>query len=105
MSEKRGETVKLIDNYNTAGVLEVKMGETWYRTTSSDFRSFDGPRRITEPTVTNHRNVDIPLRMYEYQGPIYMYGTNYEVEPKNTGKIVKSKVWEERRHRSESRGS
>ena len=36
MSEKRGETVKLIDNYNTAGVLEVKMGKTWYRTTSKD---------------------------------------------------------------------
>jgi|TARA_A100001391_G_C5020118_1_gene265574 hypothetical protein len=103
MSEKRGETVKLIDNYNTAGVLEVKMGKTWYRTTSKDFRSFDGPRRITEPTEVRHRNVDIPLRMYEYHGPVYMYGTNYEVEPKNTGKIVQSEVWEAARIKSESR--
>ena len=81
MAEKRGETVKLIDNYNTAGVLEVKMGDTWYRTTSRDFRSFDGPRRITEPTAVN------------------------EVEPENTGKIVQSEVWEAARIRSESRGT
>tara|TARA_E500000331_G_C16708052_1_gene476895 strand:+ start:109 stop:426 length:318 start_codon:yes stop_codon:yes gene_type:complete len=105
MSEKRGETVKLIDNYNTAGVLEVKMGDTWYRTTSRDFRSFDGPRRITEPTAVKHRDMNIPMRTTEYYGPIYMFGTNYEVSPKNTGKIVKSDVWNEHRVRSESRGT
>jgi hypothetical protein len=41
--------------------------------------------------------------MYEYHGPVYMYGTNYEVEPKNTGKIVQSEVWEAARIKSESR--
>ena len=41
----------------------------------------------------------------QYNGPVYMYGTNYEVEPENTGKIVQSEVWEAARIRSESRGT
>ena len=32
MAEKRGFTGKLENNFNTAGVLEVKINGTWYRT-------------------------------------------------------------------------
>ena len=52
MSEKRGETVKLINDFNTAGSLEVFNTKLngWFRVTAKDFRSFDGKRRITQPT-------------------------------------------------------
>jgi hypothetical protein len=58
MAEKRGETEKLINDFNTAGVLEVYMPnlEGWYRTTAKDFRSFDGKRRITEPIKVEKGN-------------------------------------------------
>ena len=55
MSEKRGlQDQSLKNDYNTAGVLEVWVPKLngWYRVTSRDFRSFDGKRRITEPTET-----------------------------------------------------
>ena len=48
MSEKRGlQDQSLKNDYNTAGVLEVFQNEKWYRVTTKDFRSFNGPRRIT----------------------------------------------------------
>lgn len=65
MSEKRGNTGKLIYDFNTAANLEVQMGETWYRVTARDFRSYNGARRVNE----------IP-----YEGLIYMYNTNLVIE-------------------------
>ena len=92
MGEKRGFTGKLDNNFNTAGVLEVKIKGTWYRTTARDFRSFDGPRRITQPERQPGQGVqayaDIKMITEEYFGPVYLEGTNNMVEPKNTGKLV-----------------
>ena len=106
MTEKRGETEKLINDFNTAGVLEVYMPtlEGWYRTTAKDFRSFDGKRRITEPTEIELGNVVVPMITYEYTGPVYMFGTNREVEVANEGKIVTSPYWDNARESSEKRG-
>ena len=97
MGEKRGHTEKLINNFNTAGLLEVFMNNTWYRSTAREFRSFDGKRRITEPTKIELGNVVVPMRTYDYNGPVYMFGTNNEVETINEGKIVTSPFWDEMR--------
>ena len=65
MSEKRGNTGKLIYEFDTALELEVQMKETWYRVTARDFRSFNGPRRISK---------------MPYEGKLYFFGTNTVVE-------------------------
>lgn len=104
MAEKRGETEKLIYDFNTAGCLEVLKGETWYRTTAREFRSFDGPRRITEPTHVEHRNVNVPMTTYEYWGPVYMFGTNKEMTFTNSGSMYTGKIWENSINISKSRG-
>ena len=93
MAEKRGFTGKLINNFNTAGVLEVKIKDTWYRTTSRDFRSFDGPRRITEPENQPGKGIatffDVKMITNEYFGPVYIHSTNDTVTPNNSGTIRK----------------
>jgi hypothetical protein len=97
MAEKRGETEKLINDYNTAGVLEVYMPKLdgWYRTTAKDFRSFDGKRRITDPTRTEKGNPWVELKTYDYNGPVYVWGTNKVVSNKsNNGSIVTSMYWD-----------
>ena len=91
MGEKRGFTGKLDNNFNTAGVLEVKIKGTWYRTTARDFRSFDGPRRITEaekqPGQGIERFFDVNMVTTEYFGPVYIHSTNDTVSPNNSGTI------------------
>lgn len=104
MAEKTGHLVKLQYDFNTAGVLEVCMKGTWHRATSREFRSFDGKRRITEPTKTELGNVIVPMRTYDYNGPVYMFGTNNEVETINEEKIVTSAYWDEARKQTEERG-
>ena len=95
MSEKRGlQDQSLKNDYNTAGVLEVFQNEKWYRVTTKDFRSFNGPRRITEPTKVEHGNPWV----------VYQWGTNNIVDFSDTGSLVKSKAWEEARKISEGRG-
>ncbi len=104
MAEKTGHLVKLQYDFNTAGVLEVCMKGTWHRATSREFRSFDGKRRITEPTMTELGNVIVPMRTYDYNGPVYMFGTNNEVKTINEEKIVTSAYWDEARKQTEERG-
>ena len=107
MSEKRGlETQNLKFEFNTAGALEVYMDklEGWYRVTAKDFRAFNGPRRITEPTVTEKGNTDVPMVTYEYYGPVYIWGTNEIVDYSDTGSLAKGEVWEKARKISENRG-
>ena len=91
MGEKRGFTGKLDNNFNTAGVLEVKIKGTWYRTTARDFRSFDGPRRITQPEKQPGKGIatffDVNMITNEYFGPVYFHSTNYTVTPNNSGTI------------------
>ena len=104
MAEKTGHLVKLQYDFNTAGVLEVCMKGTWHRATSREFRSFDGKRRITEPTKTELGNVIVPMRTYDYNGPVYMFGTNNEVKTINEEKIVTSAYWDVARKQTEERG-
>ncbi len=91
-AEKRGETVKLENHFNTAGVLEVCIKDTWYRVTSRDFRSFDGKRRITQPKKQPGQGIkgffDIEMVTEDYYGPLYMHGTNNIVTPKNLNTII-----------------
>ena len=80
--EKTGNTAKLHYDFNTAGVCEVCIKGTWYRTTARDFRSFDGNRRITEPAKQpgiGDKFEDMVFHTYEYSGPIYVLQTNLEV--------------------------
>lgn len=76
MSEKRGFTGQLHYDFDTSNNLEIKLKSgTWYRVTSRDFRSFNGPRRINnEP----------------YNGPLYLHGNNEIVDPNDypTGKFA-----------------
>lgn len=107
MSEKRGlEQQNLINEYNTAGCLEIYKQEKdeWFRVTTKDFRSFNGPRRITEPTEVQLGNVDVPMHTYEYYGPVYQWGTNTVVDYSDTGSLEKGKIWEKARKISEARG-
>ena len=104
MAEKRGHTEKLNYPFNSAGLLEVYMKDTWYRATGKEFRSFNGPRRITEPTKVELGNVDVPMRTYDYNGPVYMFGTNKEVPYTGVGKIVESEYWNAMIKSSQERG-
>jgi hypothetical protein len=63
MSEKTGNTEKLIYDFDTSANLEVYMPnlERYHRVTSREFRSFNGKRQING---------------LEYKGHIYHYGTN-----------------------------
>ena len=106
MSEKRGETEKLVNEFNTAGVLEVFMTKLngWYRVTSKDFRSFNGLRRLTEPSTTEKGNPWVDMKTYEYYGPVYQWGTNTIIEYTNSGSLETSKWWEQAKKVSEERG-
>lgn len=70
MSEKRGNTVKLVYHFNTAACLEVQLPNgNWYRITAREFRSYNYPRRIL---VNGEYQI--------YEGPVYLYGTNIEAD-------------------------
>jgi len=86
--EKTGNVEKLIYPFNEAKVLEVflPVSKRWHRVTCIDFRSWDGKRRIQGEL---------------YEGPLYAYGTNREVEFKNTEKITPSEVLNIRNLRSQ----
>jgi len=73
MSEKRGNTGKLIYDFDVSANLEVQIEETWYRVTARDFRSFNGVRRINE---------------IKYEGLLYMHSTNLIIDnPEKQGLI------------------
>ena len=86
--EKTGYTEKMEFLFNESKNLEIFLPNlnNWYRVTPTDFRSFDGKRRIQGE---------------EYEGPLYAYGTNRKVSPKHTNKIVPSEVLNERNERSQ----
>lgn len=97
MSEKRGLTVKIEYPFNTAGVLECYYpdSDTWYRTTASEFRSFDGKRRITQPEYISRANTNIPMVTEDYFGPVFHLHTNTVVESKGINMIVGGTKWHE----------
>ena len=86
--EKTGYTEKMEFLFNESKNLEIFLPNlnNWYRVTPTDFRSFDGKRRIQGE---------------EYEGPLYAYGTNRKVSPKHNNKIVSSEVLIERNARSQ----
>lgn len=84
MSEKRGQTEKIKFDFNTAGVLEIQSADgTWYRVTAKTFRSYDGPRRITEPQFTEKSNPSVPMRTYVYEGPVFYSESNKKAVKQN----------------------
>ena len=107
MAEKRGETGKLICDFPTEAVMEVCIKGKWYRTTSKDFRSFDGKRRLTKPVQQPKQGPaafdNVEFETYEYVGPVYLFGTNKEVPFTGKGDIVKSDIWDQARMISQSR--
>lgn len=107
MGEKRGNTVKLKYDFPTEGVLEVSIKGNWYRTTAKEFRSFDGPRRITKPVKQpglGDSMFNVPMVTTMYEGPVYMYETNNEVFTCNEEKIVTSPYWDNKKEISKKRG-
>ena len=88
MSEKKGNTEKLKNDFIDSKLLEVYLPrlDNWYRVTCRDFRSFDGKRRVQGKN---------------YEGPLYAYGTNRLVKFNNTSTIMGSEVLNERNKRSQ----
>ena len=86
--EKTGYTEKMEFLFNESKNLEIYIPglSRWHRVTPTDFRSFDGKRRIQGK---------------EYEGPLYAYGTNKKVIPTFNNKIVSSEVLIERNKRSQ----
>jgi hypothetical protein len=80
MSEKKGNTIQLIYDFNTARCCEIEYTpKKWARVTCREFRSFKGNRRILN--VDNSNNT-----FYEdYEGPVYLYGTNKRINTNTIG--------------------
>ena len=88
MAEKTGFVEKMEYLFNEAKHLEVYIPnlKNWYRVTPTDFRSWDGKRRIQGE---------------EYEGPLYAYGTNRKVSPKHNDQIIASEILNQRNERSQ----
>lgn len=67
MAEKRGNTAKLVYNFDTSRCLEVEKKGKWYRVTANTFRSYGGNRRIL--------NIEDDLYTL-YEGPTFYADTN-----------------------------
>jgi hypothetical protein len=79
MAEKRGHTIKLkfpFPEHRCCGVY-VSGLERYHRVTPNEFRRWCGKRRIL--------NVDNPDNIFyeDYEGPVYLFGTNTIVNTKN----------------------
>lgn len=97
MAEKRGATGKLIYDFPTQAVLEVKLNNKWYRTTAKDFRSFDGDRRYTEPIKQpglNESLINVKTHTIEYNGPLFAYDSNEKLPKMNSGCIHSNASWQ-----------
>jgi len=81
MAEKRGWTDKSIYDFNPSAFLEILLNEQWFRVTCEDFRSFDGPRRITHWK-------DREKICSDYYGPVYFHRTNKKANPTNSNTIL-----------------
>mgnify|MGYP003149482237 CR=1 FL=1 len=86
--EKTGFVEKMEYLFNEAKCLEIYIPNLnrWHRVTPTDFRSFDGKRRIQGK---------------EYEGPLYAYGTNRKVSPKHNNKIIPSEILNQRNSHSQ----
>jgi hypothetical protein len=77
------KTVTLKYDFEPYKCCEIKMGESWFRVTARQFRSFDGERRISTHVDENNQ-----LIYQNYEGPVYLFKTNVVVESKNRGEII-----------------
>jgi len=94
MGEKRGNTGKLKYDFNTAWVCEVQFNNgKWYRIIERDFRSFNGPRRLTIPNQAVLGRFDVGSETVDYEGPYYYWNTNTEYDPDKQpkGEIIQQK--------------
>jgi hypothetical protein len=91
MGEKRGFTGKLKFDFDPTAVLEVSYSDNdrWFRVTAETFRSFDGLRRVLNWTPVK-RGMHSETIITQYDGPLYLWGTNTEVEKAGTEKVVSS---------------
>tara|TARA_B110000285_G_scaffold137433_1_gene153982 strand:+ start:342 stop:674 length:333 start_codon:yes stop_codon:yes gene_type:complete len=109
MAEKTGHLEKMRYDFPTEAVLEIWMDslDRWHRVTSQVFRSYDGPRRYSQPIQQPRIGdsfTDVPMRTVDFtEGPVYMSLTNREVYYKNTQKIIESTKSLENRNKSGSR--
>ena len=94
MSEKRGHLEKMRYDFPTEAVLEVQIKGNWYRVTSREFRSFDSDRRysvpVQQPGIGMPDVENLEFITIDYNGPLYMYGTNKEVHKTFNQKMVTS---------------
>jgi hypothetical protein len=78
---KRGNTGKLQYDFDVSILLEVQMvNGSWARVTARDFRSWDGPRRTTTNYMDESTKTSMKGEPEDYHGPLYIYGTNTQVE-------------------------
>jgi len=82
-------------------LLEIQTEEgKWIQTTRVTFRSYDGPRRITKYNTKltidplDHQSVTTGSLTYDYEGPIYYYGSNREGGWRGTFKVLYSQELE-----------
>ncbi len=78
-------------------LLEIQTENgNWLQTTRVTFRSYDGPRRITKYNTKltidplDHQSVTTGSLTYDYEGPIYYYGSNREGGWRGTFKVLYS---------------
>ena len=93
-----GRKQRLHNPYNCAGSLEVQHDNgTWYRTTTTYFRSFSGPRRITAPEriVQGMESLSIPVVTREYDGPVFAMDTNFQYIGPVLNKYIKKEMLNE----------
>lgn len=88
MAEKRGSTVKINFDFNTAAELEVYI-DNWYRVTPNEFRSFDGKRRYSQPSTLPKLNREVEIETVDYYGPVYLYKTTVEVQQLGLNTVVR----------------
>jgi hypothetical protein len=85
MSEKRGNTGKLKYDFPTEAVMNVQtVTGQWYRVTANHFRSWNGNREYVKPIkqpTHGESFSNVPTKSYTYVGPVYLLGTNKEVDP------------------------
>lgn len=105
MSDDRME--KMVYDFPTEGVLEVQIKDKWFRVTSREFRSFDSNRRysipVQQPGIGMPDVENLEFITIDYTGPLYMYGTNKEVNRLYDEKIVHSPYYEKAFNISQSK--
>tara|TARA_R100001460_G_scaffold29040_7_gene57888 strand:+ start:1739 stop:2089 length:351 start_codon:yes stop_codon:yes gene_type:complete len=83
MQKTKHEIQGMYFDYDPSCSLEVyhQQKDRWIRVTWSMFRSWDGKRRVLKKDYKKGR-VGIAAGYADYEGPLYLFQTNTEVDPK-----------------------